>query len=84
MRFNLLVTSRFDVHSDPRLEQECERILDALIRSKVAAAQEAEPGTEQKSEPAPIDEANEVTFPVDANVKAKAEAEIKSTRPTCR
>ncbi len=35
--------------------------------------------TEQKSEPAPIDEANEVTYPVDPNIKAKAEAEIKET-----
>jgi membrane-bound lytic murein transglycosylase D len=77
---HLLVTSRFDVHSDPRLEQECERILDATHPVESAAAQETEPGTEQKSEPAPIDEANEVTFPVDANVKAKAEAEIRSTR----
>src|SRR5205085_790167 len=31
------------------------------------------------AEPAPIDEANDVTPPVDANTKAKAEAEIKNT-----
>ena len=35
--------------------------------------------TEQKSEPAPIDEANELTPAVDEKVKAQAEAEIKST-----
>ncbi len=34
---------------------------------------------EPKSEPAPIDEANEITPAVDESVKAKAEAEIKST-----
>ena len=34
---------------------------------------------EQKSEPAPIDEANELTPAVDQTIKAKAEAEIKST-----
>src|SRR5262249_36697285 len=33
--------------------------------------------TEQMSEPAPIDEANQVTFPVDPSVKAKAEAGLK-------
>jgi membrane-bound lytic murein transglycosylase D len=43
------------------------------------ALQQGDGFTEQKSEPAPIDEANEVTFPVDPNIKAKAEAEIKST-----
>src|SRR5581483_9218309 len=33
----------------------------------------------QKPEPAPIDEANEVTFPVDPNIQAKAEVEVKET-----
>ena len=31
-------------------------------------------------EPAPIDEANQVTFPADPNVIAKAEADLKNTR----
>ena len=35
---------------------------------------------EQQSEPAPIDEANQVTFPADPNVTAKAEADLKNTR----
>ena len=35
---------------------------------------------QQKSEPAPIDETNEIAPSADANVKAKAQAEIKSTR----
>ncbi len=33
----------------------------------------------QKSEPAPIDETNDITLSTDAKVKAKAQAEIKST-----
>ena len=36
--------------------------------------------TEQRSEPAPIDEANDITFPVDPNIRAKAEAEVKTTK----
>ena len=32
------------------------------------------------AEPAPIDETNEITPPVDPNVKAQAEAEVKATR----
>ena len=43
------------------------------------ALQEGDGFTEQKSEPAPIDEANEITFPVDPSIKAKAEAEVKAT-----
>jgi len=78
--FNLLLGSDLDVRSDERLEQELDRVLDGVNGFELTALQEGDGFTEQKSEPAPIDEANEVTFPVDPNVKAKAEAEIKSTR----
>src|SRR5215469_16358429 len=77
--FNLLMGSNLDVRSDDRLQQELDRILEGINGFELQALQEGDGFTEQKSEPAPIDEANEVTFPVDANVKAKAEAEIKST-----
>ena len=77
--FNLLLGSNLDVRSDERLEHELDRILEGINGFELQALQEGDGFTEQKSEPAPIDEANEVTFPVDANVKAKAEAEIKST-----
>lgn len=77
--FNLLLGSNLDIRSDERLEHELDRILEGINGFELQALQEGDGFTEQKSEPAPIDEANEVTFPVDANVKAKAEAEIKST-----
>ena len=77
--FNTLLGSNLDIRSDQRLEQELDRILEGINGFELQALQEGDGFTEQKSEPAPIDEANEVTFPVDANVKAKAEAEIKST-----
>jgi membrane-bound lytic murein transglycosylase D len=35
--------------------------------------------TEQRAQPAPIDEANNITFPVDPSIKAKAQAELAST-----
>ena len=44
------------------------------------ALKEGDGFTEQRSEPAPIDEANEVTFPIDPAVRAKAEAELRQTR----
>jgi membrane-bound lytic murein transglycosylase D len=77
--FNLLLGSNLDVRSDERLEHEFDRILEGINGYELEALQAGDGFAEQKSEPAPIDEANEVTFPVDPNIKAKAEAEIQST-----
>jgi membrane-bound lytic murein transglycosylase D len=77
--FNQLLGSGFDLHSDDRLEPELDRILDGINGLELAALQQGDGFAEQKSEPAPIDEANELNPPVDQNVKAKAEAEIRST-----
>jgi membrane-bound lytic murein transglycosylase D len=63
--------------SDNRLEPEFDRVLEALNSPGLQPTEDD--SSAQKSEPAPIDEANEVTFPVDPNIKAKAEAEIKAT-----
>src|SRR4051812_30302375 len=77
---DLLLQSPVPVKSDERLEREFERVVDGVHQLEMVALKEGDGFTEQKSEPAPIDEANEVTFPVDPNVKAKAEAEVKATR----
>ena len=77
--FNLLLESSLDVRSDERLQQEFDRVLDGVNGLELQALQEGDGFTQQKSEPAPIDEANEVTYPVDPNLKAKAEAEVKAT-----
>jgi len=78
--FDLLLGSNLEINSDPRLENEFDRIVEGINSFDMQALQQGDGFTEQKSEPAPIDEANEAAVPVDANVKAKAEAEIKSTR----
>jgi membrane-bound lytic murein transglycosylase D len=80
--FNLLLGSGYDLRSstsDDRLERELDRILDGINTLELAALQQGDGFAEQKSEPAPIDEANELTPAVDQTVKAKAEAEIRST-----
>src|SRR6202049_3327325 len=77
--FNALLDSKLDVRSDPRLEKEFERISDGVNRLDLPGTQPGDVSTEQKSEPAPIDETNEFTPAIDPNVKAKAQAEIKST-----
>ncbi len=80
--FNQLLGSGFDLRSDQsddRLQRELDRILDGVNSLELAALQQGDGFAEQKSEPAPIDEANELTPIVDPNIKAKAEAELKST-----
>jgi peptidoglycan lytic transglycosylase D len=80
--FNQLLGSGFDLRSDQsddRLQRELDRILDGINSLELAALQQGDGFAEQKSEPAPIDEANELTPIVDPNIKAKAEAELRST-----
>ncbi len=77
--FNLLVSSNLDIHSDERLEQEFSKIVESVHDLELVALKQGDGFSEPRSEPAPIDEANDITFPVDPNVKAKAETEIKTT-----
>jgi membrane-bound lytic murein transglycosylase D len=79
-----MLASNLDIRSDSRLEKEFNRIVEGVNDlypggySGEAADQAQEP--QQKSEPAPIDETNGITPSADAGTKAKAEADIKSTR----
>ncbi len=78
--FDLLLTSKVDVKSDDRLRQEFDKIVEGTHELELEALKQGDGFTEQQSEPAPIDEANEVTFPVDPNIKAQAEQELKTTQ----
>jgi membrane-bound lytic murein transglycosylase D len=77
--FMTMVGGNLDIHSDDRLENEFDKIVESVHELEMQALKEGDGFTEQKSEPAPIDEANEVTFPVDPNIKAQALAEVKQT-----
>jgi membrane-bound lytic murein transglycosylase D len=77
--FTTMLSSNLDVHSDERLENEFDKIVESVHELEMQALKEGDGFTEQQSEPAPIDEANEVTFPVDPNIKAQAAAEIRQT-----
>src|SRR5271166_1139496 len=78
--FNTLLSSNLDLRNDERLEREFDKLVEAVHELELAALKQGDGFTEQRSEPAPIDEANDVTFPVDPNIKAQAEAEIKTTK----
>ncbi len=78
-----LLTSKMDVRSDARLEKEFDRIVEGvneLYPGGTSADAEQAQDPQQKSEPAPIDETNGINPSADARTKAKAEADIKSTK----
>jgi len=74
---NALLESNLDIRSDDRLEKEFERITEGVNHLNLGVS--ASDSEAQKSEPAPIDETNGITPAADPNVRAKAQAEIKST-----
>jgi len=84
--FNALLGSNFDIRSDERLQKEFDRISDGVSQLEIGnavspvsdTANDAE-AQQQKSEPAPIDETNELAPSADPNLKAKVQAEIKRT-----
>ncbi len=75
-----MLESTLDIRSDDRLQQEFDRIVEGVNRLDLASLGYASDSDAQKSEPAPIDETNGITPSADPNVRAKAQAEIKSTR----
>jgi membrane-bound lytic murein transglycosylase D len=78
--FDVLLQSGLDVRGDDRLQQEFDKLVEGVNNLEMVALKAGDGFTEQKAEPAPIDEANEATFPVDPNIRSKAEAEMKDIR----
>ncbi len=78
--FNLLLRGPVGVQNDERLQAEFDRIVEATHELELQALKAGDGFTEQRAQPAPIDEANNVTFPVDPSIKAKAQAELANTR----
>jgi membrane-bound lytic murein transglycosylase D len=77
--FNLLLSSGLDLRRDDRLMREFDKVVDGVQALELAALKEGDGFAEQKSEPAPIDEASTVTFPVDPNLRKQAEQSIRVT-----
>jgi membrane-bound lytic murein transglycosylase D len=76
---DLMLTSNFDLHNEPQLRDEFDHIIDAVNTLELEALKQGN-GFAPKIEPAPVDIANDVTFPVDPNVKAQAIQELKTTQ----
>ena len=77
--FDLLLKSSLDIRTNERLQQEFDHLVAGVDELEHASSPQTDVAAEQKSEPAPIDETNEITVPVDPNIKAKAAAEVKAT-----
>ncbi|HEX4425052.1 MAG TPA: transglycosylase SLT domain-containing protein [Terriglobales bacterium] len=78
--FDLLLKSPLDIRTNERLQQEFDHLVAGVDELEHAATPKPDvSAAEQTTEPAPIDETNEITVPVDPNVKAKAAAEVKAT-----
>jgi membrane-bound lytic murein transglycosylase D len=77
---DILMQGPVSIKDDERLQQEFDRITEEINKLEMGAFKAGDGFSEQQAMPAPIDEANQVTFPADVNVKAKAEAELKYTQ----
>jgi membrane-bound lytic murein transglycosylase D len=70
-----LLGSGIDLQSDPRLEALFDRLVET-VHANEAAVHEGDGLSEQRAEPAPIDEIAEMTFPVDPNLKESIAANL--------
>ncbi len=76
---DLMLTSNSDLRTEAQLRAEFDRVIDAVNTLEMEALKQGN-GFAPKLEPAPVDIANDVTFPVDPTVKAQAIAELKTTQ----
>jgi membrane-bound lytic murein transglycosylase D len=76
---DLMLTSGMDLKSDPQLADEFDHLLNAVNSLEMAALKQGN-GFSPPLEAAPLDTANEVTFPANAALTAKVAAELKTTK----
>jgi len=76
---DLMLSSGIDIKNTPELQEEFDRIVDAVNALEMQALQEGN-GFAPKVEPTPADVASDVTFEVDPNIVAKAKADLATTK----
>jgi membrane-bound lytic murein transglycosylase D len=74
-----MLASGLDIKADQQLDDEFNRILDAVNALEMEALKRGN-GFAPNVEPSPADVANDVTFTVDPNLVAKARAELATTK----
>jgi len=76
---DMMLASGLDIKADSQLDDEFNRILDAVNALELEALKQGN-GFAPAVEPTPADVANDVTFEVDPNLVAKAKAELATTK----
>ena len=76
---DMMLTSGMDIKTDPQLADEFDHLLNAVNSLEMAALKQGN-GFSPPLEAAPLDAADEVTFPANAALTAKVTAELKTTR----
>jgi membrane-bound lytic murein transglycosylase D len=75
---DLMLTSGMDLKNDPQLSEEFEHLLNAINSLEMDALKQGT-GFSAPIEAAPLDAADEVTFPANPELKAQVAAELKTT-----
>jgi membrane-bound lytic murein transglycosylase D len=75
---DLMLTCGIDIKSTPELQDEFDRIVDAVNAFEMEALKQGN-GFVQKEEETPADVAENATFEVDPNIVAKARADLATT-----
>src|ERR1035437_8493488 len=76
---DLMLTGGIDIKSDADLQEEFDRIVDAVNALEMEALKQGN-GFVPREEPTPADVASDVTFEVDPNIVAKAQADLATTK----
>jgi len=76
---DLMLTSGIDIKSTPELQDEFDRIVDQINGLEMEALRQGN-GFTPKTEDTPAEAAEEVTFVVDPNIVAKANADLATTK----
>ena len=76
---DMMLTSGMDLKSDPKLSDELEHLLNSINALEMSALERGN-GFSAPIEAAPLDAANEVTFPSDAALTARVQEELKTTQ----
>src|ERR1035438_7346502 len=76
---DLMLTSGIDIKGEPQLQDEFDRIVDAVNALEMEALKQGN-GFAPKEEPTPADVASDVTFAVDPNIVAKAQSQLATTK----
>jgi membrane-bound lytic murein transglycosylase D len=79
MAVDLMLTSGMDLKADPQLSDEFDHLLNAINTLEISALKQGT-GFSAPIEAAPLDAADEVTFPPDAALTAKVTEQLKTTQ----